>query len=121
MIAEMRRFFVGLCLILANFSGAFLWCQDWGHLATIATDVSPGETVLNVYWTCSGSVDRAVLIQSRDGRLAALSGFLFPGLQHPCRRECSSYKRPASSHHRLPNRGLDSSLGRLNDAAGQRC
>ncbi|MFQ5929400.1 MAG: OmpA family protein [Acidobacteriota bacterium] len=65
----MKRFFVCVVLILFGPSGAFLWSEERKLMATLATDASRAETVLNVYQICTGTVGRRLLIESRNGAL----------------------------------------------------
>ncbi len=63
-----------LCLlvVLVGLSGVSLWAQSWQNVATLTSDASGGETLLNVDWVAPGKVARMILIESIDGSRAEL-------------------------------------------------
>ncbi len=66
----MKKVFLGLVLMVLGLGGTLLWSQEWQQVATLATDVQGGETLLSVEWTGVGTVDSLLLIESRDGSLS---------------------------------------------------
>ncbi len=60
-------------MVLCGLSGVSLWAQDWQSVATLTSDASGGETLLNVDWVAPGKSARLILIESRDGTRAELS------------------------------------------------
>lgn len=61
-----RTLAVWLLLPLA-LSAVFLFSQSRQHVATLATDVYEGKTLLSVDWIGSATIDRMLMIESRDG------------------------------------------------------
>jgi len=64
-----------LCLlvVMCGLSGVSLWAQNWQYVATLTSDASGGETLLNVDWVAPGKVAHMILIESLDGRRAEIS------------------------------------------------
>ena len=58
---------------MCGLSGVSLWAQDWQNVATLTSDASGGETLLNVNWVAPGRSARMILIESLDGARAELS------------------------------------------------
>ncbi len=63
-----------LVVFLIVFGGTTLWSQEWEQVAVLVSDVSRDETELTVEFIRPVTLDRQILIESRDGSIRETYG-----------------------------------------------